>query len=32
MNEDGSEHLYYTDVNEPIVNLGVSVLGAAPAR
>jgi hypothetical protein len=29
MNEDGSEHLYYTDVNEPIVNLGVSVLGSS---
>ena len=26
MNEDGSEHLYYHDVTEPIVNLGVSVL------
>jgi subtilisin family serine protease len=30
MNEDGSEHLYYIDVNEPIVNLGVSVLAAGP--
>ena len=30
MNEDGSEHLYYTDVNQPIVNLGVSVLASAP--
>ena len=30
MNEDGSEHLYYTDVNEPIVNLGVSVLASSP--
>jgi subtilisin family serine protease len=29
MNEDGAEHLYYTDVNEPIVNFGVSVLGAS---
>jgi len=29
MNEDGSEHLYYTDVNQPIVNLGVSILGAS---
>ena len=26
MNEDGSEHLYYTDINEPVVNFGVSVL------
>ncbi len=32
MNEDGSEHLYYTDINEPIVNFGVSVLAAARAR
>ncbi len=30
MNEDGSEHLYYTDVNQPIVNLGVSVLASSP--
>ena len=30
MNEDGSEHLYYTDVNQPIVNMGVSVLAATP--
>jgi hypothetical protein len=30
MNEDGSEHLYYIDVNQPIVNLGVSVLAAGP--
>ena len=30
MNEDGSEHLYYTDVNEPIVNLGVSVIASSP--
>jgi minor extracellular serine protease Vpr len=29
MNEDGSEHLYFTDVNEPIVNFGVSVLAAS---
>ncbi len=29
MNEDGSEHLYYVDVNEPIVNLGVSVLASS---
>jgi hypothetical protein len=26
MNEDGSEHLYYTDINSPVVNFGVSVL------
>jgi minor extracellular serine protease Vpr len=30
MNEDGSEHLYFTDVNQPIVNLGVSVLASGP--
>ncbi len=30
MNEDGAEHLYYLDVNQPLVNLGVSVLGAGP--
>jgi hypothetical protein len=30
MNEDGSEHLYYTDVNQPIVNLGVSILASSP--
>ncbi len=30
MNEDGSEHLYSVDVNEPIVNLGVSVLASGP--
>ena len=29
MNEDGAEHLYSVEVNEPIVNLGVSVLGAS---
>jgi subtilisin family serine protease len=28
MNEDGSEHLYSFDVNEPIVNFGVSVLAS----
>jgi hypothetical protein len=28
MNEDGAEHLYSFDVNQPIVNFGVSVLGA----
>jgi hypothetical protein len=27
MNEDGSEHLYYTDLNEPVINFGVSILG-----
>src|SRR4029077_689072 len=26
MNEDGSEHLYSTEINEPVVNFGVSVL------
>jgi subtilisin family serine protease len=30
MNEDGAEHLYYTDVTEPVVNFGVSVLAASP--
>ena len=30
MNEDGAEHLYSTDINEPIVNFGVSVLAATP--
>jgi minor extracellular serine protease Vpr len=28
MNEDGSEHLYFTDINVPVVNFGVSVLAA----
>jgi subtilisin family serine protease len=30
MNEDGAEHLYSFEVNQPIVNFGVSVLGASP--
>jgi minor extracellular serine protease Vpr len=30
MNENGSEHLYYTDVDQPIVNLGVSILASGP--
>ena len=30
MNEDGSEHLYSTDINVPVVNFGVSVLAATP--
>jgi minor extracellular serine protease Vpr len=30
MNEDGSEHLYFTEINEPVVNFGVSVLAATP--
>jgi minor extracellular serine protease Vpr len=29
MNEDGGEHLYYTDIAEPVVNFGVSVLAAS---
>ena len=29
MNEDGSEHLYYTDLDQPVVNFGVSVLASA---
>ncbi len=28
MNEDGSEHLYSTDINVPVVNFGVSVLAS----
>jgi hypothetical protein len=30
MNEDGSEHLYSVDINEPVVNFGVSVLASSP--
>ena len=30
MNDDGAEHLYYTDINQPIVNFGVSVLAESP--
>ena len=30
MNEDGAEHLYSIDINEPIVNFGVSVLASTP--
>jgi hypothetical protein len=30
MNEDGAEHLYYTDINEPVANFGVSVLAQTP--
>jgi minor extracellular serine protease Vpr len=29
MNEDGAEHLYSYEVNEPIVNFGVSILAAS---
>lgn len=29
MNEDGAEHLYFTDINQPVVNFGVSVLAAS---
>jgi hypothetical protein len=29
MNEDGAEHLYYTDIAEPVANFGVSVLAAS---
>jgi hypothetical protein len=29
MNEDGAEHLYYTEIAEPVVNFGVSVLAAS---
>jgi minor extracellular serine protease Vpr len=30
MNEDGAEHLYSVDINQPIVNFGVSVLASTP--
>ncbi|MGH3003356.1 MAG: S8 family serine peptidase, partial [Gaiellaceae bacterium] len=30
MNEDGAEHLYSYDINEPVVNFGVSVLSSSP--
>jgi subtilisin family serine protease len=30
MNEDGSEHLYWTSIDRPVVNFGVSVLAATP--
>ncbi|MFL5953564.1 MAG: S8 family serine peptidase [Gaiellaceae bacterium] len=30
MNEDGAEHVYSVDVNEPIVNFGVSILASTP--
>jgi minor extracellular serine protease Vpr len=30
MNEDGAEHLYSYDINEPVVNFGVSVISATP--
>ncbi len=30
MNEDGSEHLYWTSIDEPAVNFGVSVLAESP--
>ena len=30
MNEDGTEHVYSYDVNQPIVNFGVSVLASTP--
>jgi minor extracellular serine protease Vpr len=29
MNEDGAEHLYFTEVNQPIVNFGVSILASS---
>jgi subtilisin family serine protease len=29
MNEAGSEHLYFEDINQPVVNFGVSVLEAS---
>ena len=30
MNEDGSEHLYWTEIDSPVVNFGVSVIAATP--
>ena len=30
MNEDGAEHLYSPDINEPLVNFGVSILEQTP--
>jgi subtilisin family serine protease len=29
MNEDGSEHLYVTEIDQPVVNFGVSILAAS---
>jgi minor extracellular serine protease Vpr len=29
MNEDGAEHLYSVEINQPIVNMGVSVIAAS---
>ncbi len=30
MNEDGSEHLYWTEIDAPVLNFGVSVVAATP--
>jgi hypothetical protein len=30
MNEDGSEHLYWTEIDAPVVNFGVSVIAETP--
>ena len=30
MNEDGSEHLYWTEIDAPVLNFGVSVIAATP--
>jgi subtilisin family serine protease len=30
MNEDGSEHLYSLDINQPVANFGISVLASTP--
>ena len=30
MNEDGAEHLYSIEINQPVVNFGVSVLASSP--
>jgi minor extracellular serine protease Vpr len=29
MNEDGSEHVYFTDITQPVVNFGVSLLASS---
>jgi minor extracellular serine protease Vpr len=30
MDEDGAEHLYWTEIDQPVVNFGVSVLASTP--
>jgi subtilisin family serine protease len=29
MNEDGAEHLYFTEIDQPVVNFGVSILASS---